>query len=78
MNNYPSSLRLFKIDLVNTSSTSNLSTVYNFSVDLAFTLSSLYYFCFKYLDRVKRVIIQASDIANRLSINVRVILWIHL
>jgi hypothetical protein len=32
------------------------------------------YFCFKYLDRVKRVIFQASDIPKRLSINVFVIL----
>ena len=34
------------------------------------------YFCFKYLDSVKSVIIHASDTAKRLSINVLVILWI--
>ena len=40
-----------------------------FAVTLA-----LRYICFKYLDRVKRAIFQASDIAKRLSINVLVIL----
>jgi hypothetical protein len=39
----------------------------------AVTLASCY-FCFTYLDRVKRVIFQASDIAKRLRlINVLVI-----
>jgi hypothetical protein len=37
------------------------------------TLASRY-FCFKYLDRVKRVSFQASDIAKRLGINFPVIL----
>ena len=37
------------------------------------TLASRYFY-FKYLDPVKRVIFQASDIAKRLGINVLVIL----
>jgi hypothetical protein len=40
-----------------------------FSVVFAVTLASRY-FCFKYLDRVKRAIFQPSDIAKRLRINV--------
>ena len=46
----------------------------NFSVVFAVTLASRY-FCFKYLDRVKRDIIHASDIAERLSINVFVVFY---
>ena len=37
------------------------------------TLASRY-ICFKYLDRLKRAIFQASDIAKRLGINVLLIL----
>jgi hypothetical protein len=50
------------------SSTSNQSTIFHFSVVFAVTLAS-HYFSFKYLDRVKIVIFQVSDIAKRLSIN---------
>ena len=44
-----------------------------FSVVFAVTLA-LRYICFKYLDRVKRAILQASDIAKRLGISVLLIL----
>ena len=47
---HSSSLRLFKIDVV-VSSTSNPSTIFYFSFVLAITLA-LRYICFKYLDCV--------------------------
>jgi hypothetical protein len=73
VNIYSSSLRLFKSDPVVSLFTSNPSTIFHFSVVFAVPLASRY-FCFKYLDRVKRVISQPRDIAKRLSINVLVIL----
>jgi hypothetical protein len=74
VNIYSYSLRLSKMILSYCKcSTSNQSTIFYFSVVFAVTLASRY-FCFKYLDRVKRVIFQASDIAKRLRINVLVIL----
>ena len=51
--------------------------IFHFSVVFAVTLAS-YYFCFKYLNRVKIVIFQGSDTAKRLSINFLVILEISL
>ena len=70
MNIYSPSLRLFKIDPVVSFllATNRQSTIFPFSVVFTVTLTSRY-FCFKYLDRVKLVIFQASDIAKRLSIN---------
>jgi hypothetical protein len=69
-----SSLRLFKSDpVVIKSSTSNPSTIFHFSVVFAVPLASRY-FCFKFLDRIKRVISQPRDIAKRLTINILVIL----
>ena len=62
VNIYSYSLRLFKIDPV-------VSVLP--ATNRQYTLASCY-FCFKYLDRVKRVIFQASDIAKRLRINVLV------
>jgi hypothetical protein len=77
VNIYFFSLRLFKSDPVtlfkSESSTSNPSRIFHFSVVFAIPLTSRY-FCFKYLDRVKRVISQPRDIAKRLCINVIVIL----
>jgi hypothetical protein len=73
VNIYSSSLRLFKSDFRRKSSTSNQSTTFHFSVVFAVPLVSRY-FCFKYLDRVKRDISQPRDIAKRLSINDLVIL----
>ena len=48
--------------------------ILHFSVVFAVNTLASRYICFKYLDRVKRVIFQASDIAKRLRINVLVIL----
>jgi hypothetical protein len=73
MNIYSPNLRLFKIHPVVSLLLSNQSTIFHFSVVFAVTLAS-HYFCFKYLDRVKLVIFQASDVAKRLTINVLVIL----
>ena len=74
VNIYSHSLRLFKIDpVVSLLACSNNSTIFHFSAVFAVTLASRY-FCFTYLDRVKRVIFQASDIAKRRRINVIVIL----
>ena len=53
-------------------STSNTSTIIEFSIVFAVTLASRYY-CFKYVDFVKKVI-QASDIAKRLGNNVVILL----
>jgi hypothetical protein len=62
VNIYSYSLRLFKIDpVVGVLPATNRKY---FILALASR-----YFCFKYLDRVKRVIFQASDIAKRLRIN---------
>ena len=47
--------------------------MFYFSVVFAVTLASRY-ICFKYLDRIKRDIFLASDIAKRLGINVFFIL----
>ena len=47
--------------------------MFNFSVVFAVKLASRY-ICFKYLDCVKRVIFQASDMAKMLRLNVLVIL----
>jgi hypothetical protein len=71
VNIYSSSLRLFKIDPV----VSLLPATHwqYFILVLSLLLASCY-FCFKYLDRVKRVVFEASDTAKRLSINVLVIL----
>ena len=75
VNIYSSSLRLFKSDPTGrNSSTSNQSAIFHFSVVFAVTLASRYFCRFKCLDRVKRVIFQASDIAKRLSINFLMIL----
>ena len=74
LNIYSSRLRLCKTDLlVSLSSISNPWTMFNFSVVFAVKLASRY-ICFKYLDCVKRVIFQASDMAKILRINVLVIL----
>ena len=70
VNIYSSSLRLFKIDpVVSVLAATNRQYFIVFAVTLASR-----YFCFKYLDRVKRFIFQASDIAKGLRINVLVIL----
>ena len=71
VNIYSYSLRLFKIDPV--VSVLPATNRQYFILALSLPLASCY-FCFKYLDRVKRVIFQASDIAKRLRINVLVIL----
>ena len=47
--------------------------MFNFSVVFAVKLASRY-ICFKYLDCIKRVIFQPKHIAQRLDINVLVIL----
>jgi hypothetical protein len=73
MNIYSSSLRLFTIHPVVSLLLATNSTIFHFSVVFAVMLASNY-FCFKYLDRVKLVIFQASDMTKRLSINVFVIL----
>jgi hypothetical protein len=73
VNIYSYSLRLFKIDPVVSLLPATIRQVFHFSVVFAVTLASRY-FCFKYLDRVKRVIFQASNIAKRLRINTLVIL----
>ena len=54
-------------------STSNTSTIIEFSIVFAVTLASRNYNCFKYVDFVKKVI-QASDIAKRLGNNVVILL----
>jgi hypothetical protein len=73
VNIYSSSLRLFKSDPVVSLLPATHRQYFIFSVVFAVPLASRY-FCFKYLDRVKRVISQPRDIAKRLSINVLVIL----
>ena len=72
VNIYFSSSRLFTID----PSLSLLQAIHRqlyieFSIVFVVTLASCYS-CFKYVDFVKRVIIQASDIAKRLGNNVLV------
>jgi hypothetical protein len=65
VNIYSYSLRLFKIDpVVNVLPATNRQ----YFISLSFLR------CFKYLDRVKRIIFQASDIAKILRINVLLIL----
>ena len=46
--------------------------MFNFSVVFAVKLASRYV-CFKYLDCVKRVIFQASDMAKILSLRINVL-----
>ena len=75
---YSYNLRLFKIDPVVSVQPARQQpidvTIFHFSVVFAVTSLASRYFCFKHLDRVKRVIFQASDIDKRLRINVLVIL----
>ena len=40
-----------------------------------FVMLALHYICFKYLDPIRRAIIQVNDMAKRLIINILVILW---
>ena len=73
MNIYSPSFKVILDSSCRKSSTSNQSTIFHFSVVFAVNTLASHYFCSKYLDRVKLVIFQASDIAKRLSINALVI-----
>ena len=73
VNIYSHSLRLFKIDPAVSLLAATIRQYIILALSFAVTLASRY-FCFTYLDRVKRVIFQASDIAKRRRINVLVIL----
>ncbi len=73
VNIYSHSLRLFKIYPVVSLLAATIRQYIILALSLPFTLASRY-FCFTYLDRVKRVIFQDSDIAKRRRIKVLVIL----
>jgi hypothetical protein len=74
VNIYSYSLRLFRIDPVVSLLPATIRQYFILALSLPLRCMASRYFCFKYLDRVKRVIFQVSDIAKRLRITVLAIL----